>query len=96
MQLVKKVAATAALSLLASAGLATTAEAQAPLELDLSQVDALIINLQDNILALAAQLGDATENLGQQPGLNEALSLVGYLITDGLIDLVQALIEAVN
>jgi hypothetical protein len=93
MQLVKKVAAAAALSLLVSAGVATTAEAQ---ETDLSQIDALILEVQDNLLALAAQLGDVTENLGQQPGLNQALTAVGDLLDEGLVGLVQAILEAVN
>lgn len=96
MQLVKRVAAGAALSLLASVGVAQSASAQAPLEIDLTQVDALIIATQDAVQGLAADLGEVTENLGQQPGINEALTFVGYLITDGLIDLVQAFIDAVN
>lgn len=95
--LLKKAAAGAAFALAASAGMvATSAEAQAPLELDLTAVDQLIIAVQDTVQALGADLGEVTEDLGQQPGLHEALELVGYLITDGLIDLVQAIIEAVN
>ncbi len=35
-------------------------------------------------------------NLGQQPGLNEALTAVGDLLDEGLIGIVQALLEAVN
>ena len=96
MKLVKRVAAGAALSLLMSVGVAQTAEAQAPLEIDLSGVDELVVAVQDAVQALAADLGEVTENLGQQPGLNEALTFVGYLITDGVIDLIQAFIEAVN
>ena len=96
MKLVKQVAAAAALSLLGSVGMAQAAQAQAPLEIDLSQVDALVVAAQDAVQGLAADLGEVTENLGQQPGIDEALTAVGYLITDGVIDLVQAVIEAVN
>lgn len=96
MKLVKRVAAGAALSLLLSVGVTQTADAQAPLEIDLTQVDALVVAVQDAVQGLAADLGQVTEDLGQQPGINEVLTFVGYLITDGLIDLVQALIDAVN
>jgi hypothetical protein len=96
MKLVTRVAAAAAFSLLASVGAAQGAAAQAPLEIDLTGVDALIIATQDAVQQLASDLGDVTENLGQQPGVNEVLSFAGYLLTDGLIDLVQAFIDAVN
>lgn len=92
MKLVKRTAAGAAVALLASVGLTNTAEAQ----LDLSGLDALIIAVQDTVQQVGEQLGNVTEDLGQQPGLNEVLTFAGYLLTDGLVDLIQALIDGAN
>lgn len=95
MKLVQKVAAGAAIAMFASIGAASTASAQAPLELDLTALDELIIELQDVIGNLGENLGNVTENLGQQPGLNGALTAVGQLLTgDPIIDLIQEIVGA--
>jgi hypothetical protein len=95
---VKKVAAGAAIALLASVGTvsladaASAAPAQAPAEIDLTQLDHLIIQLQDEVQALAFQLGDVMTNLGQQPGLNEALTALGTVLTgDAIVDIIQSI-----
>lgn len=96
MKLVKRTAAGAALALLSSVGLTQTAEAQAPFELDTSAIGELIVGLQDVVLNLGESLGNVTEDLGQQDGLEEVLTFTGYLLTDGLVDLVQELINGLN